>query len=126
MEKYLGVKIIEAEPANYPKDDQGNKKGDVGYKVKYKSGYTSWSPKDVFEEAYRKIDGLTFGLAIEAMRKGMKVRLPYWSDDVYLSIQFPDEQSKMTAPYIYVTSRFGMVPWVATQIEILSEKWRII
>lgn len=41
---YIGVKIIEAEPEV--------KDGKEGYAVKYPDGYTSWSPKDVFESAY--------------------------------------------------------------------------
>jgi len=69
---------------------------------------------------------LNFGDALSAVKNGESVRLPYWSKDVFLSLQLPDEHSKMTHPYIYVTSRFGLVPWVATQIEILSEKWEII
>lgn len=126
MDKYLGVKIIEAEPCEAWKDDQMNKIGDKGYKVVYEGGYISWSPKKVFEEAYRRLDNLTFGLMLEALKKGMRTRLPYWSEDVFLSMQKPDEHSKMTHPYIYVTSRFGVVPWVATQVEILSEKWMIL
>jgi hypothetical protein len=69
---------------------------------------------------------LTFGQAFEGMENGEKIALPHWSDDVFLSIQKPDKNSKMTHPYIYVTSRFGLVPWVATQPELFSKKWYII
>ncbi len=70
-----------------------------------------------------KTKNLTFGEALSKLKSGGKVCLPYWNEDVFLSLQKPDKHSKMTHPYIYVTSRFGLVPWVATQIEILSEKW---
>ena len=62
MKKYLGVKLIDAEPQI--KDcscdrEQGDnsicKCQEEGYKVVYEDGYTSWSPKDVFEIAYRTI-----------------------------------------------------------------------
>ena len=69
METYIGVKMIEAEPCTYydfldkyrskayrntVQPDNENKEG---YLVKYPpDGYISWSPKDVFEEAYYKID----------------------------------------------------------------------
>jgi hypothetical protein len=66
---------------------------------------------------------MNFGTGIENMRTGGKIRLPKWAPDVFISIQFPDENSKMTAPYFYVTSRFGMVPWIPTMIEMLSENW---
>lgn len=68
---------------------------------------------------------MSFGSAIEALKNGMNVKLPYWGDDVYLSLQRPDEHSKMTHEYIYAVSRFGLIPWVATQIEILSDSWEI-
>lgn len=41
---YVGVKIIFAWPENL--------NGIEGYGIKYPDGYTSWSPKDVFEAAY--------------------------------------------------------------------------
>lgn len=47
MKNYIGVKIVKAEPQE--------KNGVPGYKVKYPDGYVSWSPKDVFEEAYREL-----------------------------------------------------------------------
>ncbi len=66
----------------------------------------------------------TFGQAIETMRAGGRVCLPKWSEDVFISLQEPDANSKMTAPYFYVTSRFGMVPWIPTMIEMLSVEWK--
>ncbi len=51
------------------------------------------------------------------------IRLPYWGADVIITLQIPDEFSKMTAPYLYTINRFGLVPWIGTQIEIMSNKW---
>ena len=86
MQKYIGTKIIQAEPAFrvsggnftnviHPKtyaipEDRTGQTWEDGYKVEYPDGYVSWSPKDVFEEAYRLVDGMNFGLAIEAMKNG--------------------------------------------------------
>jgi hypothetical protein len=69
---------------------------------------------------------MPFGHAMEAMREGKKIKLPTWSDDVFISAQFPDKNSKMTAPYFYVTSRFGCVPWIPTVIETFSDDWMIV
>ena len=66
METYLGVKIVKAESwlgiDNKCVNEVNGKQTivltgheDEGYKVVYEDGYTSWSPKDVFEKAYRKI-----------------------------------------------------------------------
>lgn len=86
MKKYIGTKIIEAEPAYHVVDEEGKVRivteaaeakrygtVDLGYKVRYPDGYESFSPKDVFEEAYRPINGMNFGLAIEVLRKGFRV-----------------------------------------------------
>ena len=64
--------------------------------------------------------------AIIAMREGKKARLAAWADDVFISIQEPDRNSKMTARYFYFTSRSGIVPWIPTMIEMLTEEWTII
>lgn len=41
---YIGVKMVTAW--------EQEKDGTPGYAVKYSDGYTSWSPKDIFEAAY--------------------------------------------------------------------------
>ena len=60
MEKYIGAKLIEAEPAyrvdgkiysaSWPIPVGGL--AEEGYRVRYADGYESWSPKAVFEAAY--------------------------------------------------------------------------
>lgn len=32
----------------------------------------------------------------------------------------------MTAPYLYVESRFGRVPWKETMIELFAESWEVV
>jgi hypothetical protein len=60
MEKYIGVKLVEAEPEiKVINIDESNSISNDGYLVKYEDSYESWSPKDVFEKAYRKIKTLT-------------------------------------------------------------------
>ncbi len=66
---------------------------------------------------------MIFGEAIEYMKNEGAVRLPQWSGEVHIKVQTPTENSKMTAPYFYITSRFGMVPWIPTMIEMLSDEW---
>ena len=44
---YICAKIITA----YPKD----KDDKPGYAIEYPGGYTTWCPKQVFEETYRRI-----------------------------------------------------------------------
>ena len=69
---------------------------------------------------------MNFGTALEEVKNGKGMRLPQWSPDVIIRAQYPDENSKMTAPYLYVESRFGLVPWKETMIELFSTEWKIV
>ena len=43
---------------------------------------------------------------------------------MYLTLQIPDEHSKMKQPYIYITPVGGqLVPWVASQADLLATDW---
>ena len=45
---------------------------------------------------------------------------------MYIEIQNPDENSKMTLPYIYMkTVDNKIVPWLASQTDILANDWEI-
>ena len=37
-----------------------------------------------------------------------------------------ESMNYMTAPYLYVESRFGRVPWKETMIELFSEDWEVV
>ena len=97
MQQFIGTKVINAKPMtrqeyNYfrgwelPADEDGS---DEGYLVEYLDGgkpntdrfdgYVSWSPKEVFEKAYRPVSGLNFGLATEALKQGKKVARTGWN-----------------------------------------------
>jgi len=69
---------------------------------------------------------MNFGDAFEAVKKGNAMRLPQWSPEVLIKAQYPDENSKMTAPYLYVESRVGRFPWKETMIELFSEDWEVV
>lgn len=61
MKKYIGKKEIQAELMNeceavelgYARPNEDNHEWREGYHVVYEDGYHSWSPKDVFEKAYK-------------------------------------------------------------------------
>lgn len=57
MERYIGTKIVLAEPED--------KDGRPGYAVVYDDGYRSWSPQAVFEHAYRRISDAELALIEE-------------------------------------------------------------
>jgi hypothetical protein len=125
MERYIGTKVIHAEPATSPSGE--------GYNVTYADGYKSWSPKAAFEDAYRPCSAMTFGLAIEAMKRGAKVARAGWNGKgMWLELQRPDEHSKMTLPYVFLNypkdaqnTPGARVPWLASQTDMLAEDWSI-
>ena len=72
MKKYIGIKVVMAEPITMTEAQKvlGRelKPATVeedGYLVEYNDGYKSWSPKSVFEKAYREVDSVNFGGAID-------------------------------------------------------------
>ena len=68
---------------------------------------------------------MNFGEAFEQVKRGKGMRLPQWKADVIIKAQYPSVISKMTAPYLYVESRYGMVPWIGTMIELFSDEWEV-
>lgn len=155
MEKFIGTKIVQAEPAQNHKGLRiGVKDGQIqaesvvqdGYKVVYEDGYESWSPKDVFEAAYRRTDGMNFGLAIEAAKMGKRIaRLGWNGKNMSVAYQkgYPDgiPCNENTArawgmevgelfkvrPYLQmkcVDGSFQM--WLASQSDILADDWYIV
>lgn len=143
MEKYIGAKLIEAEPCPAWKDAGGHKKGDAGYRVRYSDGYESWSPKDVFEAAYRRTGGMSFGLAIEAAKKGHKIQREGWNGKGMFVYHIPvgryparTEAAKSIAAgdgkvsygaYLAIKTVSGeVIPWLASQADMLADDWRIV
>lgn len=128
MKIYFGIKLVEAEPCKLWKLTENHPIGDDGYKVKYEDGYVSWSPKDIFEKSYFETHKMNFGQAIAAMRIDLKVQREGWNGKgMWLALQKPDEHSKMTAPYIYMkTADNKLVPWLASQTDMLAEDWQIV
>lgn len=61
MKAYIGSKIIHAMPQDEcaflatKGQDVTNRETRPGYRVHYPDGYVSWSPKEVFETAYREV-----------------------------------------------------------------------
>jgi hypothetical protein len=68
-----------------------------------------------------------FGKAVEALKAGKRVHRAGWNGKgMYLELQVPDQHSKMTLPYIYMKTVQGdLVPWLASQTDVLAEDWFI-
>ena len=70
---------------------------------------------------------VTFGVAIEALKRGERVARAGWNGKgMYLELQVPDEHSKMTLPYVYMrTAQGDLVPWLCSQTDLLATDWQI-
>ena len=45
---------------------------------------------------------------------------------MYIELYIPNENSKMTEPYIFMkTAQGGLIPWLASQSDILSNDWKL-
>lgn len=163
MKDFIGTKHIQAEPMTrqayndlrgwqLSEDENG---ADDGYLVVYVGspdhnvvgydGYVSWSPKQVFEDAYRS-ENFTFGQAIAFMKVGKRVARTGWHDKgMFLFIVSgkciteeindcygdnyryeKDEASIPVLDAIYMKTANGcLVPWLASQTDVLSEDWQL-
>jgi len=76
-----------------------------------------------------------FGEAIIALKAGRKVARQGWNGKgMWLALQVPDANSKMTLPYVYIEYPLGhiaypegsRVPWLASQTDMLAEDWEVV
>lgn len=154
MNTYLGTKQVAAIPmtrAAYneyrgwtlPADEDGS---DAGYLVEYldggkpnhpdHDGYISWSPKEQFDAAYRPTTGMSFGLAIEALKRSKRVARAGWNGKgMWIGLHkeggsFVREECGTEITYLdYITMKTAdnkLVPWLASQTDMLADDWAIV
>jgi len=68
---------------------------------------------------------MDFGQALSLIKHGKRVTRTGWNGKgMYIALQRPDANSKMTLPYIYMsTVQCDLVPWLASQTDLLAEDW---
>ena len=159
MHRFIGTKIVWARPmtradaeSHLRRDIGGTATGD-GYLVRYADGYESWSPRDAFDEAYRPTSFLTFGLALEAMRKGLHVARAGWNGrgmwiclmpalylPSYTTLDTARKVNDRTAKHIGANTPLDSQPyiamwtaegkwqpgWLASQADILGDDWYVL
>lgn len=78
-----------------------------------------------------------FGWALLCLKHGKAVARKGWNGKgIYIKLQTPDVNSKMTLPYIYIVTNGlvtinpnapkGTVPWLASQTDMLAEDWEVV
>lgn len=70
---------------------------------------------------------MNFSEALELMKQGKEVRCLGWNGcGMTVQAQYPDENSMMTEPYLYM--RIGVLtrlPWTPSQKDLFSVEWEI-
>lgn len=71
---------------------------------------------------------MNFSEALMHVKVGKKITRKGWNGaGQFIERQVPDENSKMTLPYLYITTVSGdRVPWLASQTDILAEDWNCV
>lgn len=153
---YIRMHQVEAEPMT--RGDYNKFRGwtipanenpaDAGYKVTYPDGYVSWCPKAQFEAAGRPCDGMTFGMAIEALKRGKKVARRGWGGKgMYLWLlpaanvkaewckeehlkalaeQNGGEFECLASIRMKTADDKVLTGWLASQTDMLAEDWAVV
>ena len=71
---------------------------------------------------------MNIGQAVEALIQGKRVTRDNWNGPgQYLELQVPDENSKMTLPYVYIYTVHGnLIPWLCSQADLLCNDWSLV
>lgn len=133
-----------------PADENGE---DAGYLVEYTDGgkpnhrdhdgYISWSPKEQFDRAYQAIGAMDFGHAIVALKAGHRVARAGWNGKGMFLFLVNGSTFKVNRPPLLgiyeegteinyhahidmKTAQGYVVPWLASQADMLADDWTII
>lgn len=111
------------------------------------AGYISWSPAEQFNQAYRPTNRMTFGDAIVMLKAGHRVARSSWNGkgmwlaltqgQVVAADSFWNAHNRKFAhdmggqaevqPYITMKTAQGkIVPWLASQSDMLDEDWSVV
>lgn len=159
--RHIGTKIVialamtraaynEYRGWSLPANEDGN---DDGYLVEYTdggkpnvaghAGYVSWSPKEQFDAAYRATNGMPFGLAVEALKKGAKVTRAGWNGrDLFVYLvpaasypattqvakeHFGADGMVLYNAYMAIKNANGTVStWTPSGSDALADDWAVV
>lgn len=67
------------------------------------------------------------GQAVKEMQNGKRVARAGWNGkNMWLALQVPDENSKMSLPYVYMKrADEKLVPWLCSQTDLLAIDWSV-
>ena len=80
------------------------------------------------------MENVSFSVALEEVKKGKSIQRKGWNGSgLVVKAQYPDANSKMTLPYLYIeypvdakTTPGAKCPWLASQTDIMAEDWNVL
>ena len=152
--KYIMTKVVTAEPMTDSVamqkgiiDSPSDSESGEGFLVTNDEGHRWWQKKEDFEKYAKSIDSIQFdfGTAIEFLQQGKKVQRAGWNGkgmflflrtdgDDKLKYSFPKEDGNPETEFVdcealnYIcmkTADNKVVPWLASQTDILSKDWSL-
>lgn len=159
MKEYIGTKIIRAKEMSRTEYNKFRgfelpENEYEGYLVEYLDegkantdeydNYVSWSPKNVFEKAYKASGNLTFGDALAYLKAGKKLaRKEGWNGKGMFIFLVQGSKFKVNRPPLLGIYKEGaeivyqphidmktangtIVPWLSSQSDMLAEDWEIV
>ena len=141
---YIGTKVLKAKPMTRREYNdlrgwtlpEGENGADEGFVTDNCHGHIQWQPKDVFLDSFAPMTGMDFGLAVAAMKQGMRVARKGWNGKGMFLRMVSGKQYDVAcgiardlelAPWIGMKAADNkFVPWLASQTDMLAEDWVIV
>lgn len=158
MHQYIRTQVVQAEPMTYrqayengliPDNSYVSEYDDTsGYLITHMDGFKDWKPKEVFDQEYEAVRGMTFGLAIKALKAGHKVARKGWNgkgmflwlkpaatvkaewckDPLLKGLAEANggEIEALGTICMFTAQKQILSGWLASQTDMLSEDWEIV
>lgn len=141
LKPYVGIKRMKAVPMSkntfgmYLTGVSSRADDRDGYLVEYTgtgnpnhpdhADYISWSPKDVFEEAYQSTESMSFGRALECLTNGEHICRQGWNGKgMFLTYVEPDCSDMFTTPLVLIrTPDGGYSVWNPSTLDMFATDW---
>jgi hypothetical protein len=149
--QFIGIKIVSATPITrgdynllrgweLPADENGE---DLGMLKDDGEGHIQWDPIETFDRDFKACIGMPFGMAVEAMKKGLKVARAGWNGAGMFAYLVPANSypaqtgaaksffgEKAMVPYreymVLKTAQGDVATWAPSGSDALADDWMIV
>lgn len=120
-QRYIGVEII----LGYPTLSQGvinTADGTPGMEIERQDGTKVWVPTVMFNNTFRPLAGVPFGMVVEGTRMDMVATNPSWTPGEFIKGVFQDPQNQ-TGFHICKSVNGQLTPWVPSPEDMFRVDW---